>query len=95
MEAQQNQKSEDVFGNDLKIYCDELIDNIPGEKKRVSVADYFSYGFLTLGWMFVVNTIFHIIGIFYPQFAEYEVSVIPYLAAFVLTFFAIIASCLL
>lgn len=92
-EAQKDGKTaEDVFGSDITAYCDELIENMPKEKFTVSILDFFQYGFLVLGWIFIVHTIFQVLALVNPKFGEQEVSVIPYLSAFVLTFLAVMAT---
>ena len=91
LQAQKDGKTaEDIMGSDVKAYCNELIENIPREKTNVLFVDYLRYGFILLGSMFIMETIFQILGLFYSDFGEEKLSLVPYLVAFVLTFFAII-----
>ncbi|WP_010651769.1 DUF1129 family protein [Oceanobacillus massiliensis] len=57
LSQQEGKHAKDIFGEDLKSYCDEVIDEIPAEKKKESVL------FITFVTLNLLGTLAMVIGI--------------------------------
>ncbi|MCM3540336.1 hypothetical protein [Priestia endophytica] len=88
--GQQNGKmAEEIFGSDLKAYCDDVLVNLPKETKALQFMNILYFNTLIFMWMFIPKTIGEIIGLFYPAFSEDRISLLPFLISWPFTWIVI------
>jgi DNA-binding ferritin-like protein (Dps family) len=85
IEAQQHGKTAtEVFGEDIRSYCDTLIANVPPQSKLSWVLDILNYSFTGLGTVFAVQSLFQFLALFIPSLRIEKMSLVPLLVFVVL-----------
>ncbi|WP_372633702.1 hypothetical protein [Cohnella sp.] len=80
IEAQRHGKTaKDVFGDDLRAYCDSLVAAIPHQSKLSWVFDILRYISILLGSLFAVHTVFQLLADFFPTLRVEQISLVPHL----------------
>ncbi|WP_018751573.1 DUF1129 family protein [Paenibacillus sanguinis] len=91
IEAQQHGKSaKDVFGDDLHVYCDTLIADIPHQSKQSWLLDILRNTTVLLGSLFAVYTIVQLLSYFIPSLKMESLSLLPFLVIIAVAAIAIL-----
>jgi uncharacterized membrane-anchored protein len=75
LDGQREGKSaQEIFGDDPKRYADEIIENLPKEKKREVIPFILSVGFNLISWMFMIRGLVILV---ISQFKNVSITVYP------------------